>query len=104
MSFNCHFNGKMNIEDCSVAEDNREAKGNPWLYVLVMLLELFSGHEGCVCRRVGLKSGSSCPGTGMSQYVRYGGIVVRGPADTKYLFSESSGLVLGPTGLLILLV
>jgi len=94
----------MNIEDCSVAEDNREEKGSPWLYVLVQLLELFSGHESCVCRRVGFKSGSSCPGVGMSQYVRYGGVVVRVPADAKYLFSKASGLVLGPTGPLVLLV
>jgi hypothetical protein len=36
----------MKIEDGLVAEDNRNAKGSPWLDGLVQLLELFSGHEG----------------------------------------------------------
>jgi len=40
----------------------------------------------------------------MSQWVRYGGVVVRVPADAKYLFYKASGLVLGPTGPLILLI
>jgi hypothetical protein len=35
----------MKIEDGSVAEDIRNAKGSPWLDVLVQLLELFSGHK-----------------------------------------------------------
>jgi hypothetical protein len=36
----------MIIEDDSVAEDNRNAKGSRLFDILVQLLELFSGHEG----------------------------------------------------------
>jgi len=34
----------MKIKDGSVAEDNGNAKGSPWLDGQVQLLELFSGH------------------------------------------------------------